>query len=180
MQCNRVLWDIQCNAMRPIANASGSISQQQQTAITSSNNAMLCSAFIGTASVYYCVHRIALGVAFCNVLILQYCRAMHYVGLCNLVVETIGHVCGAPLASHKRVPSVSSPVIMPSSDISSLCHIHRNGLNTWAFNNCYHGQPLFLHFHHSSDYWAVKEPTLTHCKMSSHIATHLSSTLIKW
>ena len=55
---------------------------------------------------------------------------------------------------HKRVPSVFHLLIMPSFDISSLCHIHRNGSNTWAFNNCYHDEPLFLDYHDSATHFS--------------------------
>ena len=96
---------------------------------------------------------------------------------CSLDVEMIGHVCSAP-PCHKRVPSVFHLLIMPSFDISSLCHIHRNGSNTWAFNNCYHDEPLFLDFHCSATFTHFETfkllqtlkllPTLKLCKVNFH------------
>ena len=120
----------------PIANASGSISQHLRT-ITSID---AIKRFAMRSFALLCTQCNELGIAFCNMLIVQYRCSIHSVQY-SLVVETIGHVCFVPLVTN-LFPLFHLLIIMPSSDISSLCHIHRNGSATRAFNNCYHNESL--------------------------------------
>ena len=136
-----VLYDwVRCailkSAIGPIANASGSISQHLRT-ITSID---AIKRFAMRSFALLCTQCNELGIAFCNMLIVQYRCSIHSVQY-SLVVETIGHVCFVPLVTN-LFPLFHLLIIMPSSDISSLCHIHRNGSATRAFNKCYHNESL--------------------------------------
>ena len=127
--------------------------------------ATLCSTFVCTTTCVYASH--CMRIAFCNMLIVQYCGAMRI--LCSLLFSRWNDrpCVQPPPPCHKRVPSVFHLLIMPSFDISSLCHIHRNGSNTRAFNNCYHDQPLFLDFHCGATHFNHFE-TLKRCQVHFH------------